>query len=61
MTTTSTDTMIFIASWLDPRPAAASPSPPDGARDDDDAAAPMSRRCDAMRCSGGGRSLPMIA
>ena len=38
MTTTSTDTMIFIASWLEPLPA----SLPTGAGEDDDS--PMSRR-----------------
>lgn len=51
MTTTSTDTMIFMASWLDPRPEPA-PAPaasfPDGAGedddDDDDTPMTMSRR-----------------
>jgi hypothetical protein len=45
MTTTSTDTMIFIASWLEPRPPAPDSSVPDGAGDnDDDVPVAMSRR-----------------
>jgi hypothetical protein len=45
MTTTSTDTIIFIASWLEPRPPpAVAASFPDGAGDDDGVPMTTSRR-----------------
>jgi hypothetical protein len=59
MTTTSTDTMIFIASWLEPRPPAPDSSVPDGAGDnDDDVPVAMSRRWPAGHVMAPRRSAP---